>query len=101
MSTQIPYDLDRAAKAGGFDDDDLEIGREVALRLHAVLTERTKAGDLGTAKDVVTDTIHNIADLWEGDPTGNSMWLAEISNTLNAMLRDLSMQISEARGIRR
>lgn len=95
----VRYDLDRAAKAGGFDDD-LEMGREVACRLHATLRRLTDSGVPHTAKDVVTETIHVIADLWEGDATGNSMWLAAISNTLNAMLADLSQQIRDARGLR-
>jgi hypothetical protein len=96
----VPYDLDRAARAGGFDDDP-EMGREVARRLHATLRRLTDSAEPHTAKDVVTETIHDIADLWEGDATGNSMWLAAISNTLNAMLADLSQQIRDARGLRR
>lgn len=95
----VRYDLDRAATAGGFDDD-METGREVARRLHATLRRLTDSGVPHTAKDVVTETIHAIADLWEGDATGNSMWLAAISNTLNAMLADLSQQIRDARGLR-
>jgi hypothetical protein len=96
----VRYDLDRAAKAGGFEDD-LEMGREVARRLHSTLLRLTDSGVPHTAKDVVIGTIHAIADLWEGDATGNSMWLAAISNTLNAMLADLSQQIRDGRGLRR
>lgn len=95
----IKYDLDRAARAGGFDDD-LEMGREVARRLHATLARLTSASEPFIAKTVVVETIHEIADLWEGDATSNSMWLAATSNTLNAMLSDLSQQIRDARGIR-
>jgi len=95
-----PYDLDRAALAGGFEDD-LDLGREVARRLHAVLKRRTDNRESLDTKDMRTEFFHRVADLWEGDPCANSMWLAAMSNTFNAMLADVSAQVREARGLAR
>lgn len=90
------YDLDRAARAGGFDDD-METGREIAHRLHAIFQRRLDTESLDH-NVVRTEWIHAIADLWEGDPCGNTMWLATISNTYAALVRDLGQQAREARG---
>jgi hypothetical protein len=98
--SRTPYDLDRAAMAGGFEDD-MDTGREVALRLHTILKRRTDNSESIDTKDIRTEFFHDVADLWEGDPCGNSMWLAAMSNTFNAMLSDLSAQVREARGLLR
>jgi len=98
--SRTPYDLNRAARAGGFEDD-IELGQVVARRLHAILKRRTENGESLDSKDMRTEFFHEVADLWEGDPCGNPMWLAAMSNTFNAMLSDLSAQVREARGLPR
>jgi hypothetical protein len=78
-ASRTPYDLSRAARSGGFEDD-IELGQEVARRLHAILKRRTDNGESLDAKDMRTEFFHDVADLWEGDPCGNSMWLAAVSS---------------------
>lgn len=94
------YDLNRAARAGGFEDD-MAIGREAARRLHAILRRRTDTGESLDTKEMRTEFFHDVADLWEGDACGNALWLAVMSNTFNALLSDLSAQVREARGLPR
>lgn len=98
--SRTPYDLDRAARAGGFQDD-LDTGLIMARRLHAILRRRTDNGASLDSKEVRNEWFDSVADLWEGDPFVNTMWLAAMSNTFNAMLSDLSAQVREARGLPR
>lgn len=96
--SRTPYDLDRAARAGGFEDD-LETGREIARRLHAIFQRRLDTESLDHSV-VRTEWLDAIADLWEGDPFSNTMWLATISNTYAALVRDLGQQAREAKEAR-
>lgn len=98
--SRTPYDLSRAARSGGFEDD-IELGQEVARRLHAILRRRTDNRESLDHVEMRNEWIDSISDLWEGDPSSNTMWLATISNTYNALIRDLSAQVREARGLPR
>lgn len=98
--SRTPYDLDRAARAGGFEDD-MWTGHECAHRLHNILRRRTDNRESLDAKEMRNEFFNAVADLWEGDPFVNSMWLAAMSNTFNVMLSDLSAQVREARGLPR
>lgn len=90
------YDLDRAAQAGGFEDD-LVLGREVARRLHAALKARTVPETPVNVDAVLGDTLTAVEDLWEPIPEHErGMWAAAMSNALVDMLRDVRAQTREA-----
>lgn len=87
------YDLDRAAIAAGFEND-LDFGRELARRFRAILKPHLPlALTLGAF-------IEAIADMWEGNPTGNTIWLATVSNAYSSLAKDFNAQVREARGDR-
>lgn len=97
--SRTPYDLDRAARAAEFEGD-LEMGREVAVRLHAILRRRTSNGEPLDHAEMRAEWMATISDLWEGDPSGDALWLAAAANVYNALIRDLSAQVREAKDAR-
>jgi hypothetical protein len=97
------YDLDRAATAGGFagGEDDRRTGREVAYRLHGVISRRTADGVGLDVQGVVDATVAACDDLWDwqelrDDQRGAGQ--AALANAVTAMLRDLIQQAREAKG---
>lgn len=97
MTLEATYDLDRAARAGGFEHD-LPTGREVARCLHTTLRDNpTTAFTSAHVDRIVEEVLDNICDLWEETPEANTLWLAAMHNAIIAMLRDLLAQRSQAR----
>lgn len=87
------YDLDRAARAAGFEND-LDFGREVARRFRAVLTQHTPGALM------LGEFIDAVIDMWEGNPTSDPLWLATVSNAYNALAKDYKAQVHEAKEAR-
>jgi hypothetical protein len=92
----IRYDLTRAARAGGFDED-LELGRAVAVRLHDAVRAHTVAGQPTDVDAVIDAALSSIADLFDPLPEHErGGWLAAMTNALVEMLRDVQAQAREA-----
>lgn len=83
------YDLDRAARAGGFEDD-LELGRKVARAFREATNGRKRFSE------VLDAAIPPIAELWHDGAGEDPMWLAAMSDALGEMWTDLWNQRAEA-----
>jgi hypothetical protein len=99
MSELGKYDLDRAARAGGFESE-MDLGREVARIMHSAISARIRDKEPVSALQVAIDTVHGVAEeLYDEDPRPNGFWLSVMHNSVNDMYRDLRDQCAEAQGI--
>jgi hypothetical protein len=92
------YDLDRAARAGGWEDDQIETGRSVARILHATAMQYGMRGTPLVPSVFLEDVTDTVAtQLYDSGVLENALWLSSMHNSLTDMYRDLCEQVREAK----